>query len=98
MMTMPRVRQAVVLARGLGTRMREADGVALDDTQSRTADAGLKAMISTGRPFLDYVLTAIADAGCTDVCLVIGPGPNPIREYYTALPMRRLRIVFAVQE
>jgi glucose-1-phosphate thymidylyltransferase len=95
---MPRVRKAVVLARGLGTRMREADGVALDDTQSRSADAGLKAMIPTGRPFLDYVLTAIADGGCTDVCLVIGPGPNAIREYYTTLPTRRLRIVFAVQE
>lgn len=52
---------------------KEADGVALDAEQSRAADAGVKAMISVGRPFLDHVISALADAGFTDVCLVIGP-------------------------
>ncbi len=91
--------KAVILARGLGTRMRRADaGVAIDDGQSAAADAGVKAMIPIGRPFLDDVLTALADAGYSDVCLVIGPEHRAIREHYTG-PARptRLRIAFAVQ-
>ena len=39
--------KAVVLARGLGSRMRRAaEDVALTAEQSRAADAGVKAMIS----------------------------------------------------
>src|SRR5690606_15812717 len=94
------VREAVILARGLGTRMRRPDAAAaLDREQSRVADAGLKAMIPIGRPFLDYVLSALADAGVSDVCLVIGPEHDSVRTYYTeAVAPRRLRIRFAVQE
>ncbi len=89
---------AVVLARGLGTRMREADPtVKLADSQAAVANRGLKAMIPFGRPFLDYVLGAIANAGFERVCLVIGPEHNVIRDYYGALPMRRLQIEFAIQ-
>ena len=46
---------AVVLARGLGTRMRRDDpSVALDPTQAGLAAQGLKGMIpdAAGRPFL----------------------------------------------
>ena len=54
--------KAVILARGLGTRMRRADAAAaLDDTQSSAADSGLKGMIPIGRPFLDYVISALAE-------------------------------------
>jgi glucose-1-phosphate thymidylyltransferase len=91
--------KAVVLARGLGTRMREADGtVALETEQSAAADAGAKAMIPTGRPFLDYVLSALADAGFTDVCLVVAPDHAAMRDHYTrtAIP-KRVRVAFAVQ-
>ena len=95
------VTRAVILARGLGTRMRRADdGVQLNAAQAAAADAGLKAMIpvGTGRPFIDYSLSALADAGITDACLVIGPEHTAVREYYgrTARP-ERLRIHFAVQ-
>ncbi len=56
--------KAVILARGLGKRMRRSDqSAALDDTQSRIADSGVKAMIPIGRPFLDYVLNALVQAG-----------------------------------
>ena len=76
---------AVILARGLGTRMRKADPSAgLGDAQARVADTGVKAMIPIGRPFLDYVLSGLADAGITDVCLVIGPEHDAVREYYGA--------------
>ncbi len=64
-----------------------------------TAEAGMKAMIPIGRPFLDYVLSALADAGYRHVCLVIGPEHQMVRDYYTKqAPPRRVRIHFAVQE
>jgi hypothetical protein len=44
--------QAVILARGLGKRMRQRDDTTLDRLQSGAADAGLKGMIPVGRPFL----------------------------------------------
>lgn len=92
--------RAVILARGLGTRMRREDpATALDDEQSRVAARGIKAMIPIGRPFLDYVLSALADAGYHDVCLVIGPEHDVVREYYThGVTLTRLRVHFAIQE
>ena len=91
---------AVILARGLGTRMRRSDAdAALADDQARVADTGVKAMIPIGRPFLDFILSGLADAGIHDVCLVIGPEHTSVREHYdrTAKP-ERVRIAFAVQE
>ena len=91
--------KAVILARGLGTRMRKEDGSAkLTDTQARMADAGVKAMIPIGRPFLDYVLSILADAGYKRACLVIGPEHDAVRTYYArTVKPRRLTVEFAVQ-
>jgi dTDP-glucose pyrophosphorylase len=122
------VTKAVVLARGLGTRMRQpeaptpaadadadaaadvaadadrASGAArLDADQAAAADRGLKAMMPVGaggRPFLDFILSALADAGYTRACLVIGPdaAAQTIRDHYTTTaPPHRLRLTFAVQ-
>ncbi|GAA4908576.1 sugar phosphate nucleotidyltransferase [Tessaracoccus lubricantis] len=91
--------KAVILARGLGSRMRkEAEGVALSEEQSKAADAGVKAMISVGRPFLDHVISALADAGFTDICLVIGPEHDMIREYYDNVAKERITVSYAIQE
>jgi SSS family solute:Na+ symporter len=92
--------KAVVLARGLGTRMRAADDNAkLSAEQAAAADTGVKAMITIDRPFLDYVLSALADAGFTDVCLVIGPEHAKVREYYgQRAALSRVRVSFAIQE
>jgi dTDP-glucose pyrophosphorylase len=90
----------VVLARGKGTRMQRA-GMAATVTpeQTRIADTGLKAMIPFRRPFLDYVLSGLADAGCRRVCLVIGPEHDTVREYYERIRVpERLAISFAVQQ
>jgi glucose-1-phosphate thymidylyltransferase len=96
---MSRPNKAVILARGLGTRMRAASSDAkLDESQARAADTGLKAMIPIGRPFLDYVLSALADAGLTKVCIVIGPEHNQVRQHYAhELRPTRVRIDFAEQ-
>jgi len=91
--------KAVILARGLGTRMKKQDDAAsLDDRQAAVADAGVKAMIPIGRPFLDYVLSALADAGYRRMCLVIGPNHDAIRRYYgQEVTPERISIDFAVQ-
>ncbi len=90
---------AVILARGLGRRMRQADSaVTLDAQQAAAADSGMKGMISVGRPFLDYVISALADAGVTEVVLVVGPEHGAVREYFSkTAPPTRVRIQFAVQ-
>lgn len=86
--------KALVLAAGRGTRMRAADaGAALDDAQSAAAETGLKAMMPLhGRPFLDFVLHSLADAGFDDVALVVGSGHDSIREYYGALRTTRVHV------
>ena len=91
--------KVVVLARGLGTRMRRSDdGAALDNQQAAMADAGIKAMINIGRPFLDYVLSAAADAGYRHACLVIGPEQEAIRRYYGGeVATERMDVAFACQ-
>jgi dTDP-glucose pyrophosphorylase len=94
-----KIDKLVVLARGLGTRMRRPDESApLDDRQAAVAPTGIKALIPTGRPFLDYVLSAAAEAGYRRVCLVVGPQQEELRDYYgRQLPPRRIIIEFAVQ-
>jgi len=90
--------KAVILARGMGTRMRRRDSHAdLDVEQASVAGTGVKAMIPIGRPFLDYVLSQLADAGYREVCLVIGPEHDAIREHYHRATTQRLRITFALQ-
>jgi len=92
-------RKAVVLARGLGTRMRRADpDAALDERQAAVAASGMKGMMPVGRPFLDYAISAIADAGYHEVCLVIGPEHGAVREYYGGeVKPQRVSIHFAEQ-
>ena len=91
--------KAVVLARGLGTRMRASDPDArLSDVQRAAADAGLKAMIPVnGRPFLDYVLGALADAGVAEVGLVVAPDHDEVRRHYADAPPARIDLSFVVQ-
>jgi dTDP-glucose pyrophosphorylase len=106
------VTKAVVLARGLGTRMKQtvaadasapasAPALVLEPRQAEAADRGIKAMMPIGpggRPFLDFILSALADAGYAEACLVVGPDHQLIREYYTTFaPPRRMRLTFAVQ-
>lgn len=93
---------AVVLARGAGRRMRAPDGAAtLSEAQHAAADAGAKVMMPVGegasRPFLDFALSALADAGCTEACLVVAPAHDEWRARYAPPRCARLRVHFAVQ-
>lgn len=98
----PENMKAVILARGLGVRMKAADEQApLSTEQALVADTGVKSLVpvNPGRPFLDYILSALADAACSEVCLVIGPEHDAIRDRYTkVVSPQRLRIAFAIQE
>jgi len=93
--------KAVVLARGLGTRMKAEDAAQkLGADQLAAARSGVKALVPIGgRPFLDYVLSALADAGCSQICLVIGPEHHLLKERYLSVtPPRRFKVAFAIQE
>jgi dTDP-glucose pyrophosphorylase len=94
------LRKAVILARGLGKRMRAPDAsVPLTKEQAESAASGSKGMIDfESRPFLDYILSGVAVAGMTDVCLVIGPEHDQIRKYYAHILMQRIRLSIAIQK
>ncbi len=83
-----------------GTRMRAADPNArLTPEQQRAAEAGSKAMMPIGgRPFLDYLLSAVADAGIRRVGLVVAPAHETLAHHYRVVaPPLRLEISFVVQ-
>ena len=85
---------AVFLSLALNKRRNQAgDWISLLLLFSSPADAE-----ENGRPFLDYVLTAIADAGYKKVCLVIGPGHLALQQYYTDVEKKKLEISFATQD
>ncbi len=99
-MSRPDMVKAVILARGLGTRMKkDNDAAKMSDEQSKIADTGVKAMIPIDRPFLDYSMHNLAEAGYKEVCLVIGPEHDAVRNYYqNEVGLLRLKISFGVQE
>lgn len=98
--------QAVILARGLGTRMRADGGFAsgtegspLAAAQQAAAASGIKGMMPFARPFLDYSLSALADAGIREAVIVIGPEHGEMREYFRRTATgRRVALRFAIQE
>ncbi len=91
--------KAVIMAAGLGKRMQQktTEG-AVDAQQAQVADTGIKGLIPIDRPFLDYVMSALADAGYQEICLVVGPKHQAIRDYYGQLETTRLAIHFAEQK
>ena len=75
----------VVLAGGVSSRMKKS--IALTDGIDTLLlkDVASKSMLRLGnsnRPFLDYLLFNIREAGYSDIVIVIGSQDNSIREYY----------------
>ncbi len=95
-----RATMAVILARGLGSRMQREDGAPLSEAQRAAAARGTKGMMPiAGRPLMDYALHEFADAGVTDIVFVVAPDDDVLRARYDELaPPKRLRIRYAVQE
>ena len=95
-----RTRVAVVLARGLGTRMRasRAAGSGLTSQQATAAASGYKALMPIGEHrLIDYSLSALADAGIERAVLVVGPEHEDFRRHIDSLERTRLTIDLAVQ-
>ena len=71
----------------------------LTGAQRAAADAGRKAMMPiAGRPFLDFVLSSLADAGIRQAALVVAPEHADVRAYYGgAHPPSRITLDFVVQ-
>jgi dTDP-glucose pyrophosphorylase len=92
--------KAVVLAAGQGTRMLRADpNASMTAGQQAAADLGMKGMIPLARPFLEYAISALADAGISDVCLVIGPRHDAIRRHFEHdVQLTRVHVSFAIQD
>ena len=95
-----RTRVAVVLARGLGTRMRasSAAGSGLTSQQATAAAIGYKALMPIGEHrLIDYSLSALVDAGIERAVLVVGPEHEDFRRHIDSLELTRLTIDLAVQ-
>ena len=89
--------KAVILARGLGTRMRAKDNTtALSDEERRVASQGVKALmpIAGGKTLLEMSIENLNSAGFDNVCLVIGPEHDSIKEF---CKLKRLNVEFAIQ-
>ncbi|MFC2574056.1 MAG: sugar phosphate nucleotidyltransferase, partial [Actinomyces oris] len=95
-----RTRVAVVLARGLGTRMRASSptGSGLTSQQATAAASGYKALMPIGEHrLIDYSLSALVDAGIERAVLVVGPEHEDFRRHVDSLELTRLTIDLAVQ-
>ena len=96
----------VILAGGVSSRMKkESNALSLDPLLLQDAQEKSKAMIGVGdnkRPFLDYLLYNIEQAGYRNVVIVVGERDDSIRKYYEtgdgAKLFPSLDISYAVQK
>jgi len=90
---------ALILAAGRGTRLQSPSATPLDAAQTAAAAAGLKAAFPLhGRPFLDYVLSSLGDAGFAEACLIVRPDDTVLGPHYSTLSLSRLNVSFVVQK
>jgi dTDP-glucose pyrophosphorylase len=75
--------KAVVMARGLGTRMRAGDDSSLTQNQSIVASTGVKSLVPIvgEKTLLDFIVERLISAGFANICLVIGPEHSQIRDH-----------------
>ncbi len=90
--------KAVILARGLGKRLRAGhEQIRLGSKQTEIAAQGIKTLmpIVGDKTLLDFIFESLAKAGFSEMCLVIGPEHHLIREFCCQL---NYNISFAVQD
>ncbi len=80
--------------------MRSNDATArVSAEQDAVASTGVKGMIPIGRPFLEYAVSALADAGITDVVLVTGPEHEAVRDHFSnGVKLSRVSVRHAIQK
>ena len=89
--------KVVILARGLGTRMRAEDSNSkLDWQQNEIAKLGIKTLmpIIGEKTLLDFIFENLSRAGFSEFCLVIGQEHQAIRDFCQKL---NYKISFAIQ-
>lgn len=79
--------QVVVLAGGLGTRLRPATGDTLPKSLAPVAD----------RPFLEHLLEELWQAGAREVLLLVGWGAQRLREAMADGSTHSLRIAYSLE-
>ncbi|MBI5472134.1 MAG: NTP transferase domain-containing protein [Ignavibacteriae bacterium] len=79
-------RNIIILAGGASSRMKKsASAAGVDETIAREIERKTKAMLSVGqggRPFLDFLLFNIEQAGYRQVVIIVGDHDDSIRSYY----------------
>jgi dTDP-glucose pyrophosphorylase len=93
----PLATKAVILARGLGTRLRDASTASdLSPDQQAVANLGIKALmpVGKGRVLLDLILENLTNAGFSEIRLVIGPEHDAIRAHCANMG---IEVEFAIQ-
>ncbi len=98
-------RRIVILAGGISSRMKLPGTLDLDPDLLQQAEERSKGMIGVGaggRPFLDYLLYNIRQAGISDVLIVIGEHDENLKSYYgprdCGNEFHSLRISYALQK
>jgi glucose-1-phosphate adenylyltransferase len=97
--------RGVILAAGISSRMKSPPiDARLDPELVKQAEERTKGMISVGeggRPFLDYLLSNMKQAGIDDVVIIVGEKDEVLRGYYGLKdrdnPFHGLRISYAIQ-
>ena len=90
---------SVLLAAGRGTRLQTSSDTSLTPAQLSAAASGFKAALPVNdRPFLDYILSSLADAGFDEACIIVRPDDSVLRARYSSLTPSRIRVRFVVQE
>jgi glucose-1-phosphate adenylyltransferase len=97
----------VILAGGISSRMRKSQATQspVDSKLFKEAQIKSKAMIGVGdkgRPFMDYLLYNVREAGYNDIVIVIGEQDEELRRCYGAADFKNdfqgLSISYAIQK
>lgn len=94
-------RKAVILARGMGKRMRSSVSQAsLDPLVEKFAKLGWKPFIPiSGKPFIYHQLRVLARLGVGEACLVVGPEHLELEDHLKRIGCELgIEVSFAIQE
>ena len=95
------IKQAVILAGGLGTRMINSEDLSsLNEKEKELVGKGLKGMVQTadGRPIFDSSIQNIIDAGITKIIFVVNSiGEEYLKKLYGSKIADKAVVEYALQ-